>query len=859
MSVLQSRSHLVFAMAVFCGAGCDEPNPPSTELGVAWDLAEHRERTIRELSYQIDLGIPEDRTEPIVGTTILRFEWDDPEAFDLVVDFMNPGERVHNVRVNWTEAAWLPIHDHVVIPAEALEPGRNEVWIDYLAGDEALNRNDEFLYTLFVPDRAHFSLPVFDQPNLKASVAWTLRVPEGWKAVANGPLDEASVGQGGHTLSFSPTRPIPTYLFAFAAGDFEEDHEVVGDRTLRMYHRETDTDKVARNRDAIFQLHARAVEWLEEYTGIKYPFQKFDFVLIPSFQYGGMEHPGGILYRQGGLMLDETATQGQILGRASLIAHETAHMWFGDLVTMNWFDDVWTKEVFANFMAAKIVHPSFPEIDHELRFLLAHHPSAYGVDRTQGANPIRQPLENLREAGSLYGAIIYQKAPIVMRHLEARVGEETFRDGLREYLETFSYGNATWPDLIEILDRRSPEDLASWSRVWIEEPGRPTIAVTVDGADVVVEQSDPAGLGRVWPQTLQVRVARDEGDTLVALELGSEPAVVAGVGGDDVRYVLPNGSGLEYGLFSLDEGSLAYLVEHAGSLADGRVRGTAWVTLWDQVLEGRLDPGTFLDIALAALSAEDDELNLGRILSYVSTAYWRLLAPAERARRAPAVEAAIWDGVESDRPATARSLFLGSFRGVALTPDGVERLRRLWAGEEAVEGLPLSESDQTALAAALAVREVDGWAEVLDEQAARIANPDRAARFAFVRPSLDADPSVREAFFRSLADPSNREREPWVLEGLGHLHHPLRAEGSLGMVRPALDMVEEIQRTGDIFFPGRWLGATLGGHSEVETAEAVRRFLDETPELPSRLRGKVLQSADMVWRAAAIVHGWSQP
>jgi aminopeptidase N len=828
-------------------------------LGIAWELAAHRQRTIRQLSYHIELDIPAERTEPIGGRTLLSFEWDDPDAFDLVVDFMNPEERVRSVRVNGAEAPWDPVHDHVVIGAEAFQPGPNQVELEYEAGDEALNRNEEFLYTLFVPDRAHFSVPVFDQPNLKASVAWTLHLPEGWKAVANGPLDEESATQEGRTLSFRPTRPLPTYLFAFAAGDFEEDREVVGDRTLRMYHRETDTEKVARNRDAIFQLHASALEWLEEYTGIEYPFQKFDFVLIPSFQYGGMEHPGGILYRQGGLMLDETATQGQILGRASLIAHETAHMWFGDLVTMNWFDDVWTKEVFANFMAAKIVHPSFPDVDHELRFLMAHHPSAYGVDRTQGANAIRQSLDNLREAGSLYGAIIYQKAPIVMRHLEARVGEETFREGLREYLGTFSYGNATWPDLIEILDRRSAEDLTFWSRVWIEEPGRPTIAVTVDGTDVVLEQRDPVGLGRVWPQTLRVRVARDQGDTLVSVELGSGPAVVAGVGGERLRYVLPNGSGLEYGLFSLDEGSLDYLVEHTGSLADGRVRGAAWVTLWDQVLEGRLDPATFLDIALPALAAEEDELNLGRILGYVSTAYWRLLSPAEREARAPAVEAAIWDGVGSDRPATARASFLRSFRDVALTSDGVERLRRLWAGEETVAGLPLSESDETALAAALAVRGVDGWSEILDEQAARIANPDRAARFAFVRPSLDADPTVREGFFRSLADPANREREPWVLEGLGHLHHPLRAGASLGLIRPALDMLEEIQRTGDIFFPGRWLGATLGGHSEAEAAETVGQFLDQTPELPIRLRGKVLQSADMVWRAAAIVHGWRHP
>ena len=218
-----------------------------------------------------------------------------------------------------------------------------------------------------------------------------------------------------------------------------------------------------------------------------------------------MEHPGGILYRQASVLLDETATQNQMLGRASLIAHETAHMWFGDLVTMNWFDDVWTKEVFANFMAAKIVNPSFPDVDHELRFLTAHHPTAYSVDRTEGSNPIRQPLENLRFAGTLYGAIIYQKAPIVMQHLENRVGAESFRDGMREYLSTYAYGNATWPDLIAILDKRSEQDLAAWSEVWVEEANRPSISIDREGMDIVITQRDPALRGRTWPQTLQLR------------------------------------------------------------------------------------------------------------------------------------------------------------------------------------------------------------------------------------------------------------------------------------------------------------------------------------------------------------------
>src|SRR6185369_16260627 len=182
-----------------------------------------------------------------------------------------------------------------------------------------------------------------------------------------------------------------------------------------------------------------------------------------------------ILYNASGMMLDESATQNQLLNRASTIAHETAHMWFGDLVTMRWFDDVWLKEVFANFMAAKIVSPSFPRVNHQLRFLLAYYPQAYDVDRTPGTNPIRQPLANLSDAGTLYGAIIYQKAPIVMRQLETMLGADAFQDGLREYLKRYAFSNATWTDLIDLLDRRTPEDLAAWSHAWVDEPGRPTI------------------------------------------------------------------------------------------------------------------------------------------------------------------------------------------------------------------------------------------------------------------------------------------------------------------------------------------------------------------------------------------------
>ena len=336
---------------------------------------------------------------------------------------------------------------------------------------------------MFVPARAHLAFPCFDQPDLKARWTLALDVPAEWQALANGAPIETVPGKGRTRVRFAETQPLSTYLFAFAAGRFSIETAERDGRTFRMFHRETDAAKVARNRDAIFDLHAASLAWLEEYTGIPYPFGKFDFLLVPSFQFGGMEHPGSIFYNASALLLDESATQNQKLGRASVIAHETAHMWFGDLVTMQWFNDVWMKEVFANFMAAKIVNPAFPEINHDLRFLLAHYPSAYDVDRTPGTNEIRQPLDNLNEAGTLYGAIIYQKAPIVMRQLETMLGETAFREGLREYLEAHAFGNATWPDLIAVLDGRTPEDLAAWSRAWVEEAGRPIVTTELEIAD----------------------------------------------------------------------------------------------------------------------------------------------------------------------------------------------------------------------------------------------------------------------------------------------------------------------------------------------------------------------------------------
>ena len=676
---------------------------------------------------------------------------------------------------------------------------------------------------------------------------------------------EAGSAVDAGTFRFVATPPLPTYLFAFAAGRFRvveapANGPAGSNRRLRMFHRETDATKVARNRDAVFDLHRTALAWLEDYTSLPYPFEKFDFVLLPSFQYGGMEHPGAVFYRQESVLLEESATQAELLARASLIAHETSHMWFGDLVTLNWFDDVWTKEVFANFMAAKIVQPSFPGVLHDLRFLLAHHPYAYDVDRTRGANPIRQPLENLREAGTLYGAVIYHKAPVVMRHLEARVGEKALQEGLREYLRTFAFGNATWNDLIRVLDARSPEDLAAWSRVWVEEPGRPTVRVVLETKDGRIErlglaQVDEAGKGRIWPQRLTLALVYGDSVERAEVDLSeAEASLDAWRGRPAPVLVLPNAGGLEYGRFVLDDRSLAALMGRLPTLEDPLLRGAAWVTVWDAVLDGAVPPDRFVALALQSLRTEDVELNLQRILDTLEATYWRLLLPEARAALAPELELALWRGAAESESRTLRAAFFSTYRRVALSQEGRRRLRRLWTGAEPAP-VPLGESDRIGLADEQALRGMRNWASILDTQARLISNPDRRARFDWVRPSLSTDSLSREAFFASLLEASNRKREPWVLEGLSWLNHPLRQEHARPFIAPALAELEEVQRTGDIFFPEAWLEAVLWGHNTPEAARSVQEFLDTHPDYPPRLRAKVLQAADGLFRGARIVYG----
>jgi len=859
-SLLLSRLFLLAASAQSGGRFLD-PDP-----GISQALAQERASRVSDVRYDLALTVPTDPKARITGREVVTFTLRDAGA-PLSLDFApNQSGRVLQIQVDGASVDARQVNGHIVLPGPALRAGSNRVSIDFEAGDAPLNRNADFLYTIFVPARAHEALPCFDQPDLKARWTLALDVPEGWATLANGAETSSASRDHRTRVTFAETQPVSTYLFAFAAGKFAVEQAERHGRAMRMFHRETDAKKVARNRDAIFDLHASALDWMQRYTGIPYPFGKFDFLLVPAFQFGGMEHPGAIFYNASGLFLDQSATQNDRLERASVISHETAHMWFGDLVTMRWFDDVWLKEVFANFMAAKIVNPSFPAINHELRFLLDYYPAAYDVDRTEGSNPIHQPLANLNEAGTLYGNIIYDKAPIVMRQLESLVGADMFRDGLRDYLERFSFGNATWSELIRLLDDRTAEDLAAWSHAWVDEDRRPVVTteLAVENARIArltLNQRDPdRRRGLVWTQQIDVALGyRDRIEHIPTPLKAPSVEVAAARGRPAPLFILPNGRGIAYGDIHLDRASRDWLSANVFRIGDPLTRASAWLALWESMLDGELEPSRLMELALESLPLETDEQNVEEILRELRVVYWRFTSARAREALAPRVERVLRTGLNRARTQSPKGAFFATLRIVALTRPTIEWLTSVWQERTRIRGLTLAETDHIALAQELAIRAGSGaassksndWQAIVSAQIDRTKDPDRKAQLTFVMPALSADPEERGRFFASLAEVANRRHEPWVLSALRAIHHPLRGESSEKYVAPSLAMLRDIQRTGDIFFPKRWTDATLGGYSSPAKAETVRSFLMNLPDgYPDRLRRIVLSAADDLFRSA---------
>lgn len=814
--------------------------------GVSKELAEFRKANVQDVEYELSFSIPEARSEAVTGSVLVR--WRQEGAGALVLDFRGDSAQVESCRLNRRDVPYQIKNEHIVIDADSavVPAGTNEVQVVFRTNDRPLNRRDDFLYTLLVPDRARTLFPCFDQPDIKARYTLSLEMPAHWTAVANGAvasLDTLS-RPGRKQVTFRETEPLSTYLFSFVAGELEQETFSRNGRSISLFHRETDPKKAAQCPEIARQVFD-ALEWMEDYTQVAYPFAKYDLIILPGFQFGGMEHTGATLYADRSMFLDEHPTLNEELNRSALIAHETAHMWFGDYVTMSWFDDVWTKEVFANYFSSQMVESLYPAVNHRLNFIRDYIPASYSEDRTAGATPIKQPLDNLSNAGLVYSNIVYDKSPVMMEMLVQQMGEIPYRDGIREYLKTYAYGNATWEGLISILDEYTGKDLQSWSKIWVNEPGMPTLKAHLEERYLVVSQEDPQRKGRRWPQRLLYRVQTGDKWEDVTVEMTQENGHLRLPLHIPVRantVILPNIDGRGYGYFQLSAHDAEGIFACLDTARDEVLRGSLQMTLFENLQNKAILSNSFIPAMLHYLPTEKNALLYSMALGYVGQA--QRLFPIDVAT----VEQALWQQVEQQPEASLRLQAFRQYRAIAETPEAVQRLYRIWKEQAAPANCPLGENDYIQLSYDLAIRLPQEADRIVEEQATRISNPDRLKEYRFIAPSVSPRQAVRDSVFFSLLKAGNRQVEPWASSALANLNHPLRYPESVEYIRPALDALSEVQRTGDIFFPTAWLRALLSGHHSAEARQAVETFLKEHPDYSPMLKSKILQQADHLYR-----------
>ena len=824
------------------------------ENGISKELAVYRKSQVLNISYDLSFEIPKEKEHPILSQLTLKANLGNVQE-PLYLDFNEKKENLKSVIVNGKTVVILHEKEHLIIPKKYLIKGQNIVEVYFIAGDLSLNRNDDFLYTLLVPDRASTLFSCFDQPDIKATYTLSITAPKGWSVLAGAPLSKKTELGDFVQHQFEQSDQMSTYLFSFVAGEFKSISKNSDNFPMTLLYRENNPEKLSESMDAIFSLHRQSVSFLEKYTQYPFPFKKMDFATIPVFQYGGMEHVGTIQYRESKLFLDNSATNSEKLSRGKLIAHETSHMWFGDLVTMKWFNDVWMKEVFANFMADKIMNPLFPDINHNLQFLATHYSSAYEEDRTKGTHPIRQNLANLKNAGSLYGNIIYNKSPIMMRQLEASMGKEMFQKGIQKYIQKYANSNADWENLVEILDEETSLNIKKWSDVWVNQSGRALFTDHIEYDDAqtirsfVIQQQAEDGSLNVWPQIFEIGLVYPDTIKVIPVHVNSRiTELKEAIGLQKPISVIYNYNGYGYGVFPVDSNNLDKIPD----IKDEVARAYSYINAYENTLTGKITAVKAFDVFVKGIAVEQNELIVKLLSNQLSSIFWNFLNVKQQVVAQAELELLLFNELQAEIPSNVKKTIFGLFENIAYSKTGKEKLYQIWNKEIIIPNLKLNEDDYINMAMDLAIYKHEKFDDILSKTRAIISNSDKQKRFDFLLPSLSNDLAVRDAFMASLKLQKNREKEAWVQVGLANVHHPLRQDSSKKYLKECLNLIEEVQLTGDIFFPKGWLVNSVGKYSSADAFKIVNDFLKENPKFSPVLKRKLLQATDNLSRAQEI-------
>ncbi|MCW2852735.1 MAG: pepN 6 [Nocardioides sp.] len=756
---------------------------PGTNL--TRDEAATRAALLTVESYTVDLDLTVS-DKVFESTTVLRFTCSQPGAstFADLVD-----ATLHEVTLNGRTLDPLEVYRDSRLTLEGLEADnelRVHCELPYSHTGEGLHRfvdpadDRVYLYSQFeVPD-ARRVYATFEQPDLKSTFTFNVTAPEHWKVVSNSPSPEPEALTDGKAVwRFEPTKPMSTYITALVAGEYHEVRHTYagkhGDIPLGHYCRQSLVEFL--DVDELVKLTEQGFTFFEEAFDFPYPFGKYDQLYVPEYNMGAMENAGCVTLRDEYLPRSRQPRSFYEF-RCSVILHEMAHMWFGDLVTMKWWDDLWLNESFAEWACYHAEVEATEYTDSWTGFANARKQTGYRQDQLPSTHPIAADNHDLQAVEVNFDMITYAKGASVLKQLVAWVGLEDFQAGLRQYFKDFAYGNSEFADLLAALETSSGRELGGWAREWLQTAGVNTLAAELEVdeegrySSLAVRQSAHPD----WPTLRRHRIgiglydavpdAGGDGrlvrrhylETDVEGELTEIPELV---GHQQPDLLLLNDSDLTYAKIRLDERSLATVVDGLSKLDDSLARALVWGAAWDMTRDAEMRASDFVALVLRNIGAETDSWGVSRIPTYAAQAVNHFSAPAHRAQLRAEWERGLRDLLGAAEAGSDHQLtFARSYAAIAHSEAAIADLEALLDGSLTFEGLAVDQDLRWVLLTSLAASGVAGE-DRIDEELARdhtISGQEHAAAARAARPDTDAKAVAWEAAVTKTDTPNETQR-----------------------------------------------------------------------------------------------------
>ncbi|HEX6261477.1 MAG TPA: aminopeptidase N [Actinomycetota bacterium] len=810
------------------------------------DEAAGRAALVRDVAYEIHLDLT--GAERFRSQTVIRFVAEPGTSTFLDCTAVE----VHAAELNGESLPEGAVTEHRI----ALGPlaGRNEVRVvadmAYRAGEHGMTRFEDpvdgavYLFSDAEPFGAHRIYPCFDQPDVKGTFRIDVTAPASWEVASNMAAEAEPEAEGGaRRWSFSESPRMSTYLAAVVAGPFHVARDRHGEIDLGIYCRATLAQHL--DPDEILEVTKQGFDFFEKAFATPYAFGKYDQVFVPEYAAGAMENPGLVTFNEIHIFRSRV-TDARREGRAETILHEMAHMWFGDLVTMRWWDDLWLNETFATFASMLAMERATRFTEPWTSFAHTEKPWASRQDQLPTTHPIVADVPDVESVFLNFDGITYAKGAAVMRQLVAWVGLERFLEGMRVYFERHAWGNAALADFLAVHEETSGRDLGAWAEVWLRASGINALTPEVGEGVAILQEGEP-----LRPHRLAVGAFSPEGEKLV--RAGRSELDVTGARTEvpelssDAALVVLNDEDLTYAKVRFDGRSLETLREGLSRIEDGLSRAVCWRALWDMTRDGEWPAREFLATVLDHVHAETMPSAVQRILGQAGAAVSLLGDPANRDAAGSAMATA---ALEALRAAAAGSdlqlIWARTFAAAARTPEHLDLVLALLDGEERFGGLAMDTDLRWHLVRSLASagRADEGLIAVEQErdptdEGAREASGARAAR-----PTAGAKAEAWEAL--TGPEPPRLASARAILAGF---QDPEQEEVLAPYARRYFDTLDDAWERFDLslalsFARGAFPSAIVSEETVAMTDEVLAR-----EDLPGPIRRVLLEGRDDLLRA----------